>query len=77
MRPFCRGYSLEKADRRSTLLLRWATSTTCAHDELRAAVIIAGKRIKLQFRRRNDDTVLVHLRPEEFNRPWLLFCRSC
>ena len=34
-----------------------------SHDELRAALIIAGKRVlKLQFGRRNDDPVLVHLR---------------
>jgi len=34
-----------------------------SHDELRAAVIVAGKRIrKLQFGRRNDDPVLMHLR---------------
>ena len=34
-----------------------------SHDELRAAVIIAGKRVrKLQFGRRNDDPVLEHLR---------------
>ena len=34
-----------------------------SHDELRAALIIAGKRIrKLQFGRRNDDPVLVYLR---------------
>jgi hypothetical protein len=34
-----------------------------SHDELRAAVIIAGKRVrKLQFGRRNDDPVLDHLR---------------
>jgi hypothetical protein len=34
-----------------------------SHDELRAAVIIAGKRVrKIQFGRRNDDPVLEHLR---------------
>ena len=34
-----------------------------SHDELRGALIIAGKRIrKLQFGRRNDDPVLVYLR---------------
>jgi hypothetical protein len=34
-----------------------------SHDELRADVIVAGKRIrKLQFGSRNDDPVLVHLR---------------
>ena len=34
-----------------------------SHDELRAAVILAGKRVrKLQFGRRNDDPVLEHLR---------------
>jgi hypothetical protein len=34
-----------------------------SHDELRAAVILAGKRVrKLQFGRKNDDPVLEHLR---------------
>ena len=33
-----------------------------SHDELRAAVIVAGKRVrKLQFGRRNDEPVLVYL----------------
>jgi hypothetical protein len=34
-----------------------------SHDELRGAVIVAGKRVrKLQFGRRNDDPVLEDLR---------------
>ena len=34
-----------------------------SHDELRAAVIVAGKRVRqLQFGRRNDDSALEYVR---------------